>query len=1436
MILYEQFYRRGGIRKVGQLMSPPLLALPLLSLPKSSVLHYVGSVSTDVGPASDDYIFRAISKPILMHHVMDNGDNRGAPRKLAIQPNALTRAYFNKNKRFRKMHSLEASTRDPSSLVVYNYGFIPQGYRYQRSIYAEYYRWWNIQASVWKQVTEIADVSPRQQYLRCTLPAVLPSLGALRVGDQPMSQRMMRLFRTPESMMILELYKWFGEKREESVLHHLPEKYYDRVNIIYVESGRWFVMNLGVLNRWRAATAEELEKNPEANTLGFTGSQIQRRFLRMLMSLSEVRTVAAAELDKDDSGEVGTIDNPNEITTDVQKNVLPVMNQKTGSIELKTILTKVDSGLTDQDHHAAGPEDDVKDIKIDPNQEKAIADDLAVLDKILADAHGDLDNLEAEEGTKLTEVVDVPIKADKKLEDGIVKICARLAEVGGLSAAEYLRYERLAKSYETIVAPDGKTPMAEFIKVPSDLLKIHASPEMKDISAVIDKTMMKSSLIDFDERYVKHVMARDIASMVMSVQNAGIAVTNYNVEKVDDVLGGFDSHTVRITPVDGAAGTLHFKLPSMNDDGSYMANGIRYRLRKQRGDLPIRKVAPDRVSLTSYYGKASVSRTAKRVANRGLWLRNAVMAKAEDPADTTVLHANTGNVFDNYFVCPRLYSTMAMGFRGITVAGFEMSFDHTKRVALYGQPALDMYELDGSLVCGINKKGEFMVMDINGVLYRGVDSKMEDLGTLESLIHLELEKAPVDFVELRALGQPIPIGLVLGYEMGLTKLMKLLKVAPLRRVAAGSRVGLEPHEYGLAFSDETLVFSRDDQVASLILAGFGDFHKHIRQYAAHQFDSRDVYLNVLEGNHIGVRYVREIDLMYQMFVDSITRDLLIEMNEPTDFQGLLLRSCEMLLTDQHPHELDPAFMRIKGNERMAGAVYSEIVRSIRAHNGRPGKSKVPLDMGPYTVWKNITTDPANALLSEINPIQNLKEIEMVTTGGTGGRGSRSMTKHTRSYHINDMGTMSESTVDSSDVGINVQLSADPQFTSLRGISRRYKIGETGATALLSTSALLAPGSDRDDPKRVNFIAIQQSHGIACNGYTQAAVRTGYEQVLAHRTGDLFSMSARKPGKVTSVTEEGIVVTYDDGEVKGFELGRRYGSAAGLTIPHTVISEMKVGQKFDKGQILCYNTGFFERDLLNPNNIVWKAGVTVRLALLESTQTLEDASSISPRVAKLLTTPMTKVKTYTVNFDQSVRRLVKAGDKVESEDILCVIEDAVTSGSDLFDESTLDTLRILSAQAPQAKTKGIVERVEVFYHGDKEDMSETLRAIANASDRDLVKRGKAIGKAGYTGSVDEGFRVEGTPLSLDTMAIRVYITADVDAGVGDKGVFYNQMKTVFSEILPGDVVTESGLTIDGIFGQKSIADRIVTSPEVIGTTTVLLGVLGRKAAEAYFGTK
>ena len=86
--------------------------------------------------------------------------------------------------------------------------------------------------------------------------------------------------------------------------------------------------------------------------------------------------------------------------------------------------------------------------------------------------------------------------------------------------------------------------------------------------------------------------------------------------------------------------------------------------------------------------------------------------------------------------------------------------------------------------------------------------------------------------------------------------------------------------------------------------------------------------------------------------------------------------------------------------------------------------------------------------------------------------------------------------------------------------------------------------------------------------------------------------------------------------------------------------------------------------------------------------------------------------------------------------------------------------------------------------------------------------------------------------LDTLVVRVYIDSEIASSVGDKLVFGLQLKSIISKVNETPLTTEDGRVLDVEFGRRAIYARIVNSPDIIGTTTVLLEVIAKKALEAY----
>lgn len=360
--------------------------------------------------------------------------------------------------------------------------------------------------------------------------------------------------------------------------------------------------------------------------------------------------------------------------------------------------------------------------------------------------------------------------------------------------------------------------------------------------------------------------------------------------------------------------------------------------------------------------------------------------------------------------------------------------------------------------------------------------------------------------------------------------------------------------------------------------------------------------------------------------------------------------------------------------------------------------------------------------------------------------------------------------------------------------------------------------------------------MASDGYEAVPLRTGYERVMAHRVDDLYAYTAKLDGTVIDKSADHITIRYKDDSEVTIELGTRYGSTPGSVIPHDVISELSVGDTFKEGNVVSYNTGFFTPDPLDPTQVLLKTSILAKTAIMERSHTFEDASVISQSLADKLMTKTTKVRTIRLNFNQNIHNLVKLGTDVDIETILCTIEDATSNNTGLFTDDSIDSLKLLSGNTPKAKARGFVEKIDVFYHGDIEDMSQSLRELVSKHDRTRLKRLKKVGKPATTGLVDGNMRIEGNPVDLDSVAIQIYITGPMGAQVGDKGVFGNQMKTVFSHVMSGINETESGVQVDALFSYLSINNRIVLSPEIIGTTNTLLKVMSKRVADKYFQAK
>lgn len=1054
-ILLRNFNRNHTVIRLPQFGAPRIASLELLELPRGSIFHYIPSDVTEVGPSQTLQVIDKAEKLVQVRHVRElAGDNiHGRPILIPTPLDRKILQYHRVNKKLRMMRDDSLIARDERTLLVENYALLPQRYRYRETLMSWYDRWHNLYTTIFHQMKEDTKKYDRQNYMFLQVPDVLPSIAQLKRAEKSKDQAALRTIRTDPALFFLDLWTWLGVERKRSLLSVFDEHELRRVNVILVYKDKFVNLNLGELDFWRR----------KDNNIGLVKpDQMQRRLYATVMRLATEAESQANKVILEDVKEEFVEDE------DLEKNA---ENPK-----LEDTLDKPEDE-TGEDEDSDEPSTPKQTVEVnealdpDPNEPQFAEDDEEAMAKELAKydtAEGlGIDEQEefeiikqptVEERMAAEEAIDIYQPAT--FESGIEKECQRFIEAGALTTREYERVGKLAATYKTLVNPNGTGLLIDAVVAKPEELKLVRKPTIADDPTLFDKAAVMTSTPDFTKQYIQKVLPKDINASVLSLQKAGYIVTDYNVEKIVDAANKVELHTVRVSTVKGDQSTLRFTIPTFDEAGYWTSNDITYTLRKQFVDLPIRKTAPDTVALTSFYGKNFVRRSEKNVHNGTLWLTNQIVARGIDHDDPSIINVRFSNVFDPTVKLPKDYTAIASRMAGFEANGITYHFDHKNVVKNFGDQLVN--ELKDKSLVPIAKKGEAVyAMDPTSTVYKQTAKGMEELGTITDILDIDSSKRPYEFAELSLMGKSIPLAIIFAYYLGIERLLKLYKV-PYQIVESTERGTAATDDIVIKMNDCKLVLMPTTSEQRLLLNGLRPYLKLTSGYSLRDFNSPDVYLNLIQKDGLTVRYLNELTLMDDMFIDPVTDRMLIKMGEPRTFQGLLKRANELLIYDNAPAETDADFMHIFGHQRISGAVYTEMVRSVREYRNKPGSRK-KLEMHNQAVWQRITQDPAAAPCSDANPMHSIKEADVVTFGGNGGRSRRSMVKHTRAYTHSHLGIMSGDTVDNGDVGMTSYMVADPLLDDVDGVLRNdINRDALSISQLMSNCTSVAPGAVFDE--------------------------------------------------------------------------------------------------------------------------------------------------------------------------------------------------------------------------------------------------------------------------------------------------------------------------------------------------------------------------------------
>lgn len=564
MLLYNLLFKRKGVRLPQHVMRPRVFDITDWVWAKDSVWHWSDNTALVAGPDSNDTLLKDITKKIWLYSETDLGSHSlGHPRRLGVPMLPLVRSYLAQNKRFRRQVELDKWVQDPNSLTVVSYALLYKAYKYPRTIYTNYYRFHNTYSRIFERIKDAAQsTNIKQHFLFLQMPKRLPSVANLNLHAKRFTPKTLQDYPDDTSLMLLELWKWLSlEHRAESVIGDIPRADLERINLILMSSGQYAWYNLGVLDSFRFV---EGITNPDQK-VKIDPLQLQRRFLRGLMILSQTQEQANDEA-QDEAAE--------DSSEQYEKDLANLDSDLEALETVERVARTYSDRVKAKDHDAKG-----EGVELEPDSApKSYSEQVKSKPQSRPKENPNRIKEEAQPDSGVNaDVFDTTVTEHESMTAELEV----LATNNSIEASEYKRKMRLVEKTKELKIDD--TPIAEYLNITDADLTVESSP-IADTDIVTDKSMLSSKTSSITKKYTQQVLPKDIVSCAMAVQKAGLIVTEYEKELQQDYCGAYETHTLRVTPIEGAASTLRFKVPVVDERGYFKAGEKRYVLRMQRAD------------------------------------------------------------------------------------------------------------------------------------------------------------------------------------------------------------------------------------------------------------------------------------------------------------------------------------------------------------------------------------------------------------------------------------------------------------------------------------------------------------------------------------------------------------------------------------------------------------------------------------------------------------------------------------------------------------------------------------------------------------------------------------------------------------------------------------------------------------------------------------
>lgn len=912
---------------------------------------------------------------------------------------------------------------------------------------------------------------------------------------------------------------------------------------------------------------------------------------------------------------------------------------------------------------------------------------------------------------------------------------------------------------------------------------------------------------NFEKTYLEKDYKKHIAKVITSVNNKPIDmnIISVDVEDTSDILNLKETYTIVYEDSLRTRHTVKVNLPKFIDDRYMLINGGLKHLQKQFFMNPIVKIGPDSVQICTNYKKVFLYRIGRKFNPNFTKFGKLV----DDPSNGIICKSGNNTEPNREYLTCLEYDELAKQYSTIKIGNATFDFDMHRLMEITGETDQSL----DKLIVGYTKSGNNKVTPI----FYDRKSETGDLITLmlsyskpevlEKFKTLSTGKKYA-YNEAVLMAKHIPVIVLLCFFEGLTTVIRKFGDSVTYTDKKTSNDG----NMYIKFSDGYIKYPISDTQACLLFNGLSEINTSL--YSISDMDDKSTYLDIFE-TLVGTAYITgALNNFYDWLIDPITEDILNSLNLPTDVVSVFIYASNLLADSQYKSDIDLHNQRLRDFEIIPAILYQQLSMAYSRYKqtaNNPNPVKVSLDED--CVLKDIVALTTVEPHSRLSPMIDANKEHFASLQGLSGMNQeRAYKPDKRAYHDSMRGVVGLTTATDGNAGKIRQLVLEPRILNTSG---SFEVCETDEDIkklsnvnMATPMELFTPlGLAHDDPVRTAMASKQSSHTIPVKNNCPILISTGMEQMVHYRTGNDFSVVAQEDGVVTDIDTkvEMMVVTYKSGKKQAVDLSKRVikNGAGGFYITNQLSTDLKVGSKFKKDDILGYDKSFYKEQGIFGNRMTM--GSLQKVACISNFSTYEDSGFVTHKMSRDMATEMVMEKTVTIGKNSTVDYIVKVGQSVSLGDDLIRFDTS-------YDDSTLNDLLSnvrddlhedilnLGKTAVTAKYTGVIESIDVYSTVPLNELSSSLKKIVseynnknksrqnylNKYDPDtknaVYRMGVLLDKPTDIVKADNYGKVKGED-AQDNVIIEFYIKYHDELSDGDKLASFTANKNTIGYMIP-----------------------------------------------------